>query len=261
MDSESSLNLDYDPKRIDILRFASYMLPFKEYQTKLLNFPITNCHEPYGLEGDFFLTFSFYRKGEKFARLDLPVCKQNEFHEFNFDEILSVSESEDPVIMIAHYSHEKAVPVELYLSNIHRKTGTYLAYPTISFMGDVLYPSFHDTQLENTLFWPGLPPSEKIDAQLVVVNPYKLTMEYQISLYLHDRRRAQSEVLAVGAYSASVHSISELFPDEYRECLVHGGSASVCISAKYKVVAIMTLKNRESGIITAVDHLHTYQLV
>jgi hypothetical protein len=261
MDSQSPLVLKYDTSRIDTLRFASYILPPAEYVTKLLNFPITNCHEPYGLKGDFFLSLHLYQGGEKFSRLDLPMCNEQGFFEFDFEGIFKLLTPSKPAIMIAHYSHDKDIPVELYLSNIHRKSGTYLAYPTLSFMGDVLYPSFHATQLENTLFWPGLPPSDQVDAELIIVNPYNLKLEYQVSLYVGEKKFAQSVVLAEAPYSASTIKLSELFTQEYPEAIASGGDSSVCIGAQYKLVAFMSMRHRETNIITTIDHLHTYQLV
>ncbi len=261
MDSQPSVGLKYDPKRMDVLRFASYILPPAEYQTNLLNFPITNCHEPYGTKGDFFLTLNIYQTGKRFAQVDLPVCNQDGFFEFNFDDLFGLLRPNAPAIMIAQYSHDKDVPVELYLSNTHRATGTYLAYPTLSFMGDVLYPEFHAINLENTLFWPGLPTNEQVEAEIVVVNPYKMNFEYQLSVYLNDQRRSQSPVFSVEAYSASRHVLSEVFEDDYAALVAAGGEASVCIGAQYKVVAFMSMRHRTSNIITAMDHLHTYQLV
>jgi len=261
VDSQSSVGLKYDPKRMDVLRFASYILPPAQYQTKLLNFPITNCHEPYGTAGEFFLTLNIYQAGERFARVDLPVCNQDGFLEFDFDNLFDLLSPKSPAIMIAQYNHDKDIPVELYLSNTHRASGTYLAYPTLSFMGDVLYPEFHATQLENTLFWPGLPTNEEIEAEMVVVNPYKLNFEYQLSIYLNDQRCSQSPAFSVDAYSARTHILSEVFRDDYASLVAAGGEASVCIGAQYKVVAFMSMRNRVSNIITAMDHLHTYQLV
>jgi hypothetical protein len=262
MDSQSSVSLPYDPDRMDVLRFATCLLPSREYKTQLLNFPITNCHEPYGTTGDFFLSCTVYRGGKRFARVDLPAVRQDGFIEFDFDHIFAFGDVGNDAILIAQYSHDKSIPVELYMSNVHRATGAYLAYPALAFMGDVLYPTVHDTQLENTLFWPGLPSTPEIDAQLIVVNPYKMRMEYQLSLFLPSQRRVQSEIIAIDGYHSKTHSIAEVFSSDYREAIAQGaGQASVCISAQYKVVAMMTMKNVNLGVISSVDHLHTYQLV
>jgi hypothetical protein len=128
-------------------------------------------------------------------------------------------------------------------------------------MGDVLYPDFHATQLENTLFWPGLPTNDQTEAEMIVVNPYKLKLEYQLSVFLNDQRRAQSGIFSVDAYSARTHTLSQVFHEEYPALMAAGGEASVCIGAQYKVVAFMSMRQRGSNVITTMDHLHTYQLV
>ncbi len=260
MDCQSPIIPPYSPERMEILRFASYILPPSEYRTRLLNFPITNCHEPYGTSGNFFLTLTIYQDGARFARVDLPVVNQDGFFEFEFDTLYTLAQPTKPAIMIAQYSHDKAIPVELYLSNTHRKTGTYLAYPTLSFMGDTLYPSFHETALENTLFWPGLPRERDTEAEIIIVNPYKLKAEYQLSLFRNGHRRAQTEVLSIAPYSGQTISIAQSFPTEYSALLAHGGDGAVCISAQYKVVAFMSMRHLPTNIITVMDHLHPYQL-
>lgn len=260
MDSQSSVN-SVNVNDLDLLRFAAYMLPVDQYSTHTLNFPKTNCHAPYGTTGIFALSITIYQEGSKVLSVDLPQVNEKGVIEFNFDEVKSLLKPTNNSVLIAAYRHTTDVPVEIYYSNVHRSTGTYIAYPALAFMGDKLYPNVHSTQLENTLFWPGLPNSARTASTLIALNPYKLPFDYQVSLYINSELRAQTDTLSLQSLCAIQHEIEDLFPKHVDQIQNAGGRCSICIAAQYKVVSFMMFKDRASGVATGLDHLHNYCLI
>ena len=260
MDSQSPV-AQTNVNELDLLRFAAYLMPVDQYATRTLNFPSTNCHPPYGNRGLFALSMTIYQEGAKVLSVDLPQTDERGCIEFDFDEVRDLLSPTANSILLAAYRHTEDVPVEIYYSNLHRQSGTYIAYPALAYMGDKIYPAVHSTQLENTLFWPGLPNSEKTSSCLVALNPYKLPFDYQISLYTNGQLRAQSEALALAPFCAIQHEIEELFPKNLEEIRNSGGRCAICIAAQYKVISFMMFKDRASGVATGLDHLHNYCLV
>ena len=166
----------------------------------------------------------------------------------------------DGGMMIIEYFHAKDIPVEVYTNHVHRETSSYFATNAIAFTGDQLYPDVHTTQLENTLFWPGVLCNEDVDTRVVVINPYKLTFSFQIHLILGDGNRKQTTVLKLAPYTSGIYSLEELFSDEIEDLFDFTGKNSICVASQYKQVSYAMIRDRRTGIVTTMDHLHNYCL-
>jgi len=129
----------------------------------------------------------------------------------------------------------------------------------LPFVGDVLYPTTHTQQLENTLFWPGLLPNKHMLMSVAVANPFPLVMGYQVHLFRADGTKEQSEVFRLKTCTMAIHSLEELFP-EGMAAVGPDGRSAVCVAAQYKLIAYMVVRDRATGIISTLDHMHTYCL-
>lgn len=251
----------YDPSTMSLLKFAAYILPLDRFATQLTAFPGTNCFEPYGTKGQFFIDLTFYSAGKEVEKFQTDLCDEKGYLEAVFESFIGRHSLGDDAIVICDYHHTKTIPVELYLSTIHRASGVYHAYPALSYAGDKLYDDVHATQLENTLFWPGIVAIENAGTSLIVVNPYKVSLSYQVSLFMPNTERVQTKVIRVKPFSGRVHDVEELFPEHYHSIISAEGQCSLCVAAQHKVICYAMIKERRHGIITTIDHLHNYQLV
>jgi len=264
MDREPSLKsppLKWDPESLTMLRFASLLLPTKEYLSSNVHFPGSYCIPHYQSHGDFFHTVSFFIEGKKIAEISGVHLNERQIAEIYFDDVLKHLRDDCSGLVLTEVHHPTKVPVELYVSHIHRKSGAYLSYPGMSFMGDKLFPQVHGTQLENTLFWPGIPTEPAVATELVVINPFDVPMSYQISLFIDGKDRLQSTPQKLSKLRVGWHSIEALFPDVQTMIAGNGGRAALCVAAQYKLAAYAVFRRRSDGIITTIDHLHNYVLV
>ena len=260
MECESSLK--YDPTSISPLNFGSILLPSDQYISVMTNFPQGNCNKSWGEKADFFISCSVFQKGKKLGCLHGKYCNQDGgYTTFNFDDLLRFYDHSVSGLIYTQFYHTSTVPVEIYFSHIHKKTGQYIAYPGLAFMGDEIYLDTHTTQLENTLFWPGVVATEENEISLIVLNPYKLSYSYQISLYHPDGKREQTQVFRVKPLDTQTHTIKECFPESFQAIIKNNIGYSLCIAAQYKVVAYVAIKDLHSDCYTTIDHLHSYTMV
>jgi hypothetical protein len=110
--------LVWNSKDITILSFVGLVLPPQEYTTVITNFPGTNCCEPFGLTGVFFLDFTFYDRGKKVAWIQTNHTDEKGYLQVQFDELFSIIGRDFDGIVITDFYHSRAVPVELYLSHV-----------------------------------------------------------------------------------------------------------------------------------------------
>jgi hypothetical protein len=251
--------LKFNPERISVLNTAAFLPPSKDYSTVINLFPGNNAHEPWGKEGTFFVSLNLYQKGKLVSKIHTPSCTEKGNIRLHLDEFMDLNE-EDNGVMIMEYHHAKDIPVEAYTNYIHRKTSSYFSTNAIAFIGDKLYPQVHDTQLENTLFWPGILCNESVETRMVVINPYTLTFSFQIHLFLEDGTRKQTSVLSLKAHTSGTYSLEELFPDDAIRLRDFDQKNSICIASQYKQISYAMIQDRETGIITTMDHLHNYCL-
>jgi hypothetical protein len=242
------------------LQFACLFPDPGEYATQLNLFPGNNAHAPWGTEGQFQLNVGLYSQSMNVGNLESPLVDASGNIRLQLDSALSTGSQISGGIALIDLDHESTIPVEIYLSHIHRKSQVYIAYPALSFAGDQLYPTVHTHQLENTLFWPGISCSKEVQPGVVVVNPYRSIMSFQVHLIRGDGSREHAEVIQIAPRSSGIYLLESLFPCE--DLLASSGEmrASLCVSAQYKLVAYMMLRDRAAGVITSIDHLHTYCL-
>jgi hypothetical protein len=252
--------LGYDPASMSVLNSAALLPSTAEYSTVLNLFPGNNAHAPWGTEGSFFVSITIYNDGKKIAKIHSPQCTEKGNIRLDFDELAGMLPCPTKGMMTIEYHHAKDIPVELYTTHIHRETGAYFATNAIAYMGDQLYPTVHTTQLENTLFWPGLVCNEETETQILVINPYKLTFGFQIHLFLGDGSREQSEVLRLQPFSSETYAVEDLFKGSISRLREFTGRNSICVASQYKQISYVMFNDRKTGIITTVDHLHNYCL-
>lgn len=258
MDLQSSL--EFDPSTLSVLRFAGFLLPTEEYRTMVVNFPGTNCVHQFAERGNFFHTYHLYENGKHTVSGHSYHCSESGEIEFNFDDLAQAAGRALSGVIIAEFHHTKEVPAELYLSHIHAKLGSYMAYPALPFMGDTIYTDIHAQQLENTLFWPGMINSKEVELWIAVVNPYKVSFSYQLSIFLPTGERVQSDSYRITPYTCKFQRIKDEFPIATELSESGAASASLCIAAQYKLVAYVIFRDVRTGVYTAIDHLHRYCL-
>ena len=259
MDCQSPL--ECDPSKISLLRFCCVLLPPSEYNMYLTQFPGTNCHPPYGLGGEFYVDMRVYDRGKLVGTISTSHCTEKGLLNVDLQDMTQYYEPSGYGVLVTDFYHPSDIPVELYFRNIHKKTGSYLAYPSLPFIGDEIYAAWHSEMLENTIFWPGVICSDTTETGLFVANPYDMPYSYQVSLYLGAERVAQTKVFKVSARSAKSHSVEELFPEHLEQVRNSNGQASLCVTGQYKVIAYVTIRDKKSGVITTVDHLHGYLFI
>lgn len=247
--------------KVDEFFFAGLLLDSKEFTSKITVFPGTNCLNAWGgLDGDFFISSILYVKGKRIGEIHSQHCDASGHIELDFDEFTSIYPGGVTGLILSSFHHSENIPVEMYAAHIHKATDTYVSYPSLPFMGDTLYPVTHQTQLENTLFWPGIPENEKCESLVFILNPYKLSFSYQLSLFLANGERRTSQPFKVKPFQFSSHSVREVFQLTDEDILKHQGQLSLCVAAQYKVVAYTMVRDRESKAITTIDHFHSYCL-
>ena len=261
MDVESPIKPQSRWSSLDILEFAAPLLRHEDFSTTVSVFPGSYAWAPWGTKGEFFISFTVYDAGEKLGEIHTEFCTQDGHITVDFGQFLKHRPSRGDGAILAKYHHASDIPVELYFANVHKKTGTYLSYPSLPFMGDKLYPEQHTQQLENTMFWPGLINDHTMTASVVVVNPYKVSFSYQISLFKPDGERVQTEPLKLKPFRSSEHKIEDLFPEVRGVSAANQGAYSICIAAQYKLVAFHKIVHNQSKAITALDHLHSFCLI
>jgi hypothetical protein len=251
--------LPYDTDAMSQLKLACLVLPVDQYATVLNLFPGNNAHPPWGTHGSFFFSAMLYVQGHPAGRLHSPCVSERGNIRVNFDELTELLPAPAQSLGVVELNHARNIPIEVYLSHIHRQTGVYVAYPAMAFVGDQLYPTVHTQQLENTLFWPGLMTTEHTESCVAVLNPYEVTMGFQVHLLRGDGQRNQSQLLRLKPFETAMLAVEELFPGT-TESGANEEKTSVCVAAQYKLIAYMVLRDRATGIITTIDHLHTYCL-
>lgn len=260
MDIQPSVesNLPYDPNSISRLDFAVVCMPHTEFATHMTIYPGTQTWPPFGDKGHFFLSLGLHRGGKKLGEYHTQCVDEMGIIEIDIADLLKTYNAGDDSIIMVEYHHAKDVPVELYFSHTHLASKAYVSYPGLAFMGDDIFINVHAEQLENTIFWPGLMLQEGFGASAVVVNPFKLPLHYQLSLYMPDGERLQSKVFKARPFRYQRHNIEELFPEAIEVIKADGGRCSLCIAAQYKLVAYYMISDKKSGAITTLDHFHSY---
>jgi hypothetical protein len=257
---QPSASSTYDPSSQSQLKYACLFPKHEEYATLLNLFPGNNAHAPWGTEGAFSIAATVIVDGKPVGRLESKSINEKENIRLCFDDLsANFAKSSQGICLIDLY-HAKEIPVEVYLSHVHRETGVYIAYPALSFVGDQLYPKTHTHQLENTLFWPGVLASEHVQPCIAILNPYEVPMSFQVHLVRGDGSKDQTKVLQLKPHTSKTYALEMLFPKENLSLYDPERRTSLCVAAQYKVVTYMVLRDRSSGIISTIDHLHAYCL-
>lgn len=259
MEQQSSVAARFNG--LNFVQYGALILPSKEYTTSIVNFPGNNCIPEWGTRGNFIASFNAWVDGKELGSVHTPQINESGSLEFDLDDIISSANQTKPGLVLIQYWHAATIPVEIYASHVHRKTGAYVAYPGLMYIGDKIYVNVHSEQLENSLFWPGVMIDEKTTLSLAILNPYKSSFGYQISLFLPDGSRIQTGVDRLKPLSSKILAVEELFPNHIQQIIDARGTASICITAQYKLLAYGIVTNRASGIITTLDHLHLYTMV
>lgn len=239
------------------VRYASVLPPHREYVSEAIIFPGTNAREPWRTEGTFRFVCRVMSAGREIAHTEPQTCDEKGHVIVNLDACMKSVNEPGPSFAIMEVDSSSEIPVAFYFAHIHRKTGLYYPSPALMFMGDVIYPQLHTDQLENTLFWPGLPQTSNTEFRLAIINPYEVPMSVEATAWHNVHGHCTSGVRRISARECLQLSLDEWTPGSWRE---DGGPASVCVAAQFKLVACMVMVNRTSGIVTSTDHLHTYQL-
>jgi hypothetical protein len=245
---------------MSLLMQAGFLPDTAEYETVIRHFPGINVHPPWGTRGNFYFEVDVYEDGVRIASDRTETCDETGMLEM---DIAALAEScGHPVgkgMFVVKYHHSKEIPVEVYAFHVHKATGTYVSCNITPFIGDKLYPTTHTDQMENTLFWAGLVPDTDSESHIVVVNPYDVTMGFQIHMIGGEGIIARTGMRHLKPFRAAAFPVLELFGDKEEEIRTARGRVSFCVSSQYKLVAYVMFKSR-GAVMSMMDHLHTFCL-
>ena len=205
------------------------------------------------------MNISFYKEGKKVGHFDSPEVDEHGLLDIPFDPIIS-GLPEEPDLYILDYHHTESVPVDIYTNFVHRRTQTYFASNTSSYLGDTIYQDVHRTILENIAFCPGVINDDATESLAVVENPYDSPTTYQATLYLPDGTQVQSDLFSIKPRRVGILGLSELFPRLDRAAYYGVVGVSLCISSQHKSLVRVLIKDRRQDIITSFDHSTGYYL-
>ena len=243
------------PNRI---HYGCLIPSFQDYFTQLMIFPGSNAHDPWGTHGTFRLGGHVFSKGNPATEIPPRSCTERDHLQLDFEAPLKAVGKNVDGFGVLVMEATGGIPVEIYLSHIHRKSGVYFAYPALMFMGDVLYPHAHIEQMENSMFWPGFPSSDSTEFRLVLLNPFDVPMSAEITVWHNQHGRHTAGVRRVSPHDCLWTSVDEIMPPGWQSG--GDGAASLGVTAQFKLLAYMVSVSRRTGIITSIDHLHPYQL-
>ena len=259
MDSQPSINVP-DEANLNTVLLAGYLPSTKEYSTEIRQYPGNNAHAPWGSHGIFNFEIKFYENGLQVASAHSPTCDEKGFLHMDLGAVAEQCGHPMKGMFVIEFHHTKDIPVELYAFHIHKSTGTYVSCNVSPFIGDILYPTVHSDQMENTIFWPGLVAGTDNETHIVVVNPYDVSMGFQVHLIGDGGVRERTKIQHLKAKYGEEFPLAGFFPDLEEKIRATNGKLALCISAQYKLVAYVMFKNRGSQIMSMVDHLHTFCL-
>ncbi len=245
---------------MSVLLQAGMLPPTDEYDTVIRHYPGINAHPPWGTAGKFWFAVRIYENGALVAEGRTEACDEKGCLQLDVGKLAEGRGRPVSGMFIVEYHHAKDIPVELYAFHIHKATGCYTGCNVTPFIGDKLYPQTHSDQMENTLFWPGLATATDSEPGIAVVNPYDERMGFQVHLIRKGGPAARTGMLHLQPKRAREFRVAGLFPGLGEAMEEAGGRISLCISSQYKLVAYVTFRNRDSGILSMMDHLHTFCL-
>lgn len=251
--------LKYEPDSMSKLLIAGWLPPTDEYQTTLTHFPGNNVHPPYPTHGYFFATMSVYREDKLVAQLHSPGCDETGSVRFDLDVAVGLLPPFSGMMLVEDH-HTKGIPLEVYTAHVHRKTGSYFACNITPVVGSDIYPNFRATHMENVLFMPGLAFRPEIETSIVLLNPFKVKFSYQLHLIFGDATQQQSEALELKPMSLRCYPLETIFPRCSEKSARFEGRTSLCVTSQYKQISYLMQRDRETGIVTTLDHLHAYVL-
>ena len=260
MVATSQQPLTYNPESLGKILCVGWLPHTGDYATVINHFPSDNIHPPWvplGTKGRFFATVCLYDEGKLVTKLHSACCDETGCLRFDLDDALKLLPPFSGMLVI-EYHHEKKIPIELYTAHIHRQTGSYFACAINTFVGNDLYPSFRASHMDNVMFFPGLVFDEQTETSFIMVNPFHLKFPFQIHLIFGDGTKQQSEVLELKPMHLQTYQLEELFPGCRERSAAFGGRTSLCVTSQYKQAGYLVLRDRETGIVTTLDHLHNY---
>ena len=244
-----------DPTRLLV---GSLLLPTEEYSTSLSIFPGTCAYPWFNLEGEFGMTVSVFNSNSTPTVYRSEYCNEQGNIRVELD---SLGIEKAPGLfryVLIELSQTQKIPVDIYLSAVHRETGVYISYPGLVFIGDQIFSDLHSNHLENTTFWPGLVSAGDAEVCTAILNPYNEPFFYQIHMIHGDGVRLQSKSFKIAKKSCSFKSLKDVFGSDF---LNLPPATSICITSQFKHVGYVAFRDTKAGIFTSLDHTHTYQMV
>lgn len=258
---ERATPVSYNPERTNIFKMGLYLPPYRECRTRVATFPSQNAYDFWGERGSFFTSSEVFVDGKSIAKIHTECVNEEGYVLVDLEEVSSLIDDDKPGMVIVEMNHDKKIPMETYATYQHRGTGSITSFPVAMFIGDIIYVEAHAEQLENTMFWPGIISDDQSESCIVVLNPFKVNYNYQLSLYTPDGIRHQSEVLRLKRNQFAIHNIEDIFPSQVKGMGAASQKFTFCVSAQYKVVSYFGIRDRKNGIFTTLDHLHPFILV
>lgn len=246
---------------LDTLTLACLLLPSQDYSTVLTNFPNAYAVGAAGRQGYFEILARVFVGGKLIAEYNARPSREHGFIQLNLDQVSMLYDKSITGMLVMEYKHPRDIPIDLYAAHVHRLSGSYVAYPTLSFMGDANGDWIYQQELDNALFWPGIALSDRASMDVAMLNPYSVSYGYQLSLFLPDGQRWQTGALRIRPLTVEYLKINDLFPGAIEIIRGSGGRCSLCITGQHRLLCYSLITDVDSGIITTLDHFHRYTTV
>lgn len=158
-----------------------------------------------------------------------------------FIEVVATSPRQD--LRPQHYN-------EMWL-DYHADDGRMqMVLPTIQYYGSVKRTLGGQSQL-----WPGLICTEQLKPQLVLINPYRETVEFTPTAIAPDGQRLAGAPLTIRSKSQMRLHLVDVFDDLAGFLRPHKGVGTLLINSNYKMICYFLIENIATRTISGGDHL------
>lgn len=249
-----------DPDSMSVLMLAGYLPDTELYSTLINTFPGERAQAPWGLRGHFRISVEVFEDGESVGSLQSRMVDETGNIQVDLGEITARLGRPVRGLYIIRYEHAKDIPVSIYAFHVHKATGTYVSCNTTPFVGAKQVLTAHTEEMENALFWPGVVADDTCDSHIVLINPFSVVHGYQVHLIGPGGAKAVSPPIRLKPMTVGEFPLAGLFPDHVGDMQAGNGGHSICVASQYKLVTYFMVKNRRSGVMCMMDHLHTFCL-
>lgn len=260
MDQSTSVGLP--TSTTSVFQLCAPLLNSDEFLTSAVYFPRASCIPETSPRGFFRADARVYENGKLLCEINAPEVDEGGAIVFDFDSVARLVGRNVSGFIAFDYYHPVTVPIDPYVVHTHRATGCSVSHPAATHQGEILFQEALSSFLENTNFWPGIVSNQEYASQLLVLNPFKVSYSYQLSVFAAGELKLQSEPLRITPHRSQVVELEEVFPALLELTQQYPAEAfSLCVASQYHSPTLFGVRHRKDGYYTVLDHLHPYQIL